>query len=410
MMMFVLPTTVRSGRVSRLVRPAGVVAAVAATLLIASCASGSSGSDRAGSAGAENHSAHADHGGSYSVPPAAPLRDGEQFVNLTMPEAYTPTAPNGGTDEYRCFLVDPKLTSQQYLTGSQFLPQNATIVHHAIFFRISPADADRARQVDARTPGEGWTCFGDSGVSDDAAWVAAWAPGMNETLLQPGLGYSMPPGSMLVMQIHYNLLATGGKAGGSDRSGIRLRLADGTTKMQALQTALVSAPVELPCTAAESGPLCDRTAAVADVVHRFGDEVGATIEGLNQRCNGGRPPVAGAIQHCDRPVPRAGTIYAVAGHMHLLGRSIKIELNPGTPNAQTLLDVPTYNFDDQSIRPLTKPVTVKPGDALRVTCTHDAGLRKLLPQLRTQPARYVVWGDGTSDEMCLGLVIWTPAT
>ena len=146
------------------------------------------------------------------------------------------------------------------------------------------------------------------------------------------------------------------------------------------------------------------------MVHPFGDEVVATIEELNQRCNGGRPPLAGVIQHCDRPVPQSGTIYAVGGHMHLLGRSIKIELNPGTPHAQTLLDVATYNFDDQSIRALAQPVAVKPGDTLRVTCTHDAGLRKLLPQLRTQPARYVVWGDGTSDEMCLGLVIWTPAT
>jgi hypothetical protein len=25
------------------------------------------------------------------------------------------------------------------------------------------------------------------------------------------------------------------------------------------------------------------------------------------------------------------------------------------------------------------------------------------------PPRYVVWGDGTSDEMCLGLMIWAPA-
>jgi hypothetical protein len=42
-----------------------------------------------------------------------------------------------------------------------------------------------------------------------------------------------------------------------------------------------------------------------------------------------------------------------------------------------------------------------------VTCTHDAGLRKQLPQLRTTSARYVVWGDGTTDEMCLGVLVWT---
>jgi hypothetical protein len=46
---------------------------------------------------------------------------------------------------------------------------------------------------------------------------------------------------------------------------------------------------------------------------------------------------------------------------------------------------------------------------IRVTCTHDAGLRKLVPQLQPLPPRYVVWGDGTSDEMCLGLIIGTPS-
>ena len=103
---------------------------------------------------------------------------------------------------------------------------------------------------------------------------------------------------------------------------------------------------------------------------------------------------------------RSGQVQAVAGHMHLLGRSIKVELNPDTPKARTLLDVPVYNFDDQNAHPVSEPVTVAPGDVLRVTCTHDASLRRQLPELKPLPPRYVVWGDGTSDEMCLGIVIW----
>jgi len=338
---------------------------------------------------------------------AAPLRAGERFVTLKMPQPYEPVAPNGGTDEYRCFLVDPKLTSNAYLTGSQFLPQNTAIVHHAIFFRVDTGQAAAARAVDAGDPGEGWTCFGDAGIGGDAGWVAHWAPGANETLLTPGVGYPMPPGSLLVMQVHYNLLASAGKPAGTDQSSIRLRLTDGAKKLAPLDTMKLPAPIELPCAAGESGPLCDRAAAVADVGRRFGDDVGSTEDGLVQMCDHGTP-TPGTTQHCDRPVREAGTIYAVAGHMHLLGRSIKIEFNPGTAGARTLLDIPVYNFDDQAIHPLATPLAVKPGDKLRVTCTHDAGLRKLLPQLRTLPPRYVVWGDGTSDEMCLGLVIWSP--
>ncbi len=36
------------------------------------------------------------------------LRAGERRLTLTMPASYTPSAPNGvGTDDYRCFLLDP---------------------------------------------------------------------------------------------------------------------------------------------------------------------------------------------------------------------------------------------------------------------------------------------------------------
>src|SRR6266542_4347008 len=264
-------------RGTRQIRPLLAAAAAAAALvLVASCASGSGGSRQAQPT--PSSTAH-DHPGA-SQPPAAPLRAGERFVNLTMPESYTPAAPNGGTDEYRCFLIDPRLTRTAFLTGSQFLPQNSDIVHHAIFFRIDPADADAARRLDASTPGQGWTCFGNAGIGRGAGWVAAWAPGADETLLDPGLGYSMPPGSQLVMQVHYNL---------------------------------VGAPVELPCAAGESGPLCDRSAAVADVAHRFGDDAGRTVTQLNALCNKGNPPVPAPTQHCDRKLPQGGTIYALAG-------------------------------------------------------------------------------------------------
>ena len=56
---------------------------------------------------------------------------------------------------------------------------------------------------------------------------------------------------------------------------------------------------------------------------------------------------------------------------------------------------------------LPTPVHLVPGDRLRVTCTHDITLHDKLPELSKQPHRYVVWGEGTSDEMCLGIVGFT---
>ena len=41
-------------------------------------------------------------------------------------------------DVVRCFVLDPKLTRSRYMTGSDFVPGNRSIVHHAIVFAIPP--------------------------------------------------------------------------------------------------------------------------------------------------------------------------------------------------------------------------------------------------------------------------------
>ena len=378
--------------------------AVATMMTVAACASNLAGPNGAAATGG-GESPHTSHGTS-SAAPALPLRAGERFANLTMPEPYTPAAPQGGTDEYRCVILDPHLTTPTFLSGSQFQPQNTPMAHHAIIFAVPPENAPAAHAKDDATPGQGWTCFGNDGIEGEqpSAWVDTWTPGATETLLQQDVGYQLQPGSLLVLQIHYNLLAT--SAGATDQSSVRLRLTDGTAATKPLVTVPLYAPTELPCASGESGPLCDRTAAIADITQRFGAETGGMEDQLISACGGGTP-TPGDTQHCDVLVPEAITVYAAFGHMHLLGRSIKVELNPATPKAQTLLDVPNFDFDYQRLQPMPGPVDVNPGDTLRVTCTHDATLRQKLPQLSKLPPRYVVWGDGTSDEMCLGLLTAT---
>jgi hypothetical protein len=346
------------------------------------------------------------------VPAAAPLRAGERLTTLSLDRPYAPSPPAGASDEYRCFLVDPGLRQRTFLTGSQFVPANAAIVHHAIFYRVAAADVAEARDLDRADPGDGWTCFGGTGVGGSepgrrlaggSDWVAAWAPGGGERRAPAGTGYLLEPGAQLVMQVHYNLLRAA--AGATDRPGIRLRLQDGTARLVPLRTTLLPAPVELPCAAGESGPLCERATAVLDVMRRFGPGAGSTVAGLTLLCMPAGQPVAGPVQRCDHRVREAGRIYAVAGHMHLLGTAIKVELNPGTARARTLLDVRAYSFHDQPTVVLPRPVAVRAGDTYRVTCTHDARQRRYLEELRGVPARYVVWGDGTTDEMCLGIVV-----
>lgn len=381
-------------------RPAGLLAV---SLLVAVTACGTSGTPKAEPTPAPT-SAHPGPTVSSAPEPAAkPLRAGERRIRVQMPAAYTPSAPTGvGTDDYHCFLLDPGITRDSFVTGFNVRPGNPDVVHHVILFRVPPDVVARAEQKDAATPGQGWTCFGNSGLGDNAAlddapWLGAWAPGGSEQVYGKGLGESFEAGSRIVMQVHYNLT----KGTSPDTSAAELRVTE-NPRTTPLLTQLYPAPVELPCRAGHPGPLCDRAAAMADVRARFGP-VAATGDYLHLLC--GSEPV-GPVQSCTRTVGEAETIRGVAGHMHLLGRSIKIQVNPGTPRARTVLDIPTWNFDDQGSTP-TPPIRLRAGDTVKVTCRHDQELRDLDPAFAGQPERYVVWGEGTTDEMCLGILLVT---
>jgi len=325
---------------------------------------------------------------------------------------YRPAAPAGGTDDYRCILLNPRFPADTFLSGVVLRPGNPKLVHHAILYRVEPGDVAAAEAKDQGDPRLGWSCFGGPGLPSDggiggldaAPWVAAFATTGGEQRFPRGTGQRLAAGSRLILQMHYNLL----NGGGDDTTSVQLRVARRSGQLKPLQTFLLPAPVELPCPPSESGPLCDRTAAVFDVQRRFGPVSGATIAGLQLLCGGSIDhPRAGVTQSCTRPVPRHIRLQAVAGHMHLLGRSIRVDLIRAGGARKRLLDVPIWDFDDQRARILPGPVTVAPGDSLRVTCTHDATLREKLPALAKLPPRYVVWGEGSSDEMCLGIIAYT---
>jgi hypothetical protein len=353
------------------------------------------------------------HGVPISVAVAA-LAPGERWINLPMPGGtYRPHTEAGGTDDYRCILLDPKITTDSFLSGVVLEPGNPNLVHHAILYRVDPEQVAAAKKKDASDPRLGWSCFGGPGLPgnseslgglNSAPWVAAWATSGGEQKFAAGTGQDVRAGTRVILQVHYNLL----NGNGVDSTAVKLRVAPPGALLRPLQTLLLPAPVELPCPAGETGPLCSRDASVFDVVRRFGNQAGATVAGLQLLCGGSfTQPKASATESCARPVPDTMQIRAVAGHMHLLGKSIQIELQRQDGTSQRLLDIKAWNFDDQRATVLPQPVTVRPGDRLKVTCTHDATLRQKLPALAKLAPRYVVWGEGSSDEMCLGIVSYT---
>jgi hypothetical protein len=328
-------------------------------------------------------------------------------VSLKQAHTYTPKAPPGATDDYHCTLLNPHVTKNSFIISSQFFPGSPED-HHAILFLVPPALAATAEADNVG--GQGWSCFGESPIPNtglaqisNTPWLSAWAPGHGADDLPKGTGILLPAGSLVVMQVHYNLLV-GDKP---VKNSLVLHTVPASTPLLPLKLDLMPAPPDVPCPTGVTGPLCNRAASLANLGQRFGPSAVQFVNTLEAVC-GRNPtdPPAGDSTSCDWPIYANGYIVRVGAHMHLLGATFKMVLNPGTPGAKTILDVPDYNFHYQRAYNLKTPVPVSPGDTIQVTCTYNPTLAQQLPALRKVPPHFVTWGDGSSDEMCLGLT-WT---
>jgi Copper type II ascorbate-dependent monooxygenase, C-terminal domain len=345
-----------------------------------------------------------------SAAPGGALGPRVHTITMQASKSYTPDAPAGATDDYHCTLVNPHVTKNSFIVSSHFFPGSLE-VHHAIIFLVPPNLAAAAES--ANKGGNGWTCFGESALPgtvplnqiSNTPWLSAWAPGHGEDVLPAGTGVPLPAGSLVVMQVHYNLLVGDHPV----RVKMQLNTVPSSTPLRPLSLDLMPAPPDIPCPTGVTGPLCSRSASLANLGQRFGQSQVSFVNIIEQVCgrNPSDPP-AGDTTSCTWPIGRAGNIVRLGVHMHLLGRSMKIVLNPGTAGAKTLLDVSDYNFHYQRSYNLKTPVKVVPSDTIGVTCSYDPTLAQQLPALRKVPPHFVTWGDGSSDEMCLALVETTP--
>lgn len=347
--------------------------------------------------------------GPSSSPRAA--GSGIRFIT-SVSRSYTPQK-SYGTDDYHCTLVNPHITANSFVVWSQFKPGSGE-VHHAVVSIVSPSFAAQALAANASTGGKGWTCFGApslpnaSSVGDllNTPYLGEWAPGHGADALPKGTGIEFPPGSLLIEQVHYNLLV-------GDRpvtNSLVLKTVPASTPLLPLHDTMAIAPPEIPCPTGVTGPLCNRSAELVNLGQRFGALAAQTPNLLSAACgqNPSNPPL-GDTATCTWPINTNGYIVRAQGHMHLLGVGFSLVLNPGTPQARTIVNVPNYSFHYQRAYNLSTPIPVRAGDKLQVNCRFDPKLAQELPILRKLPPHFVTFGDGSSDEMCVGLV-WTTSS
>jgi mono/diheme cytochrome c family protein len=271
---------------------------------------------------------------------------------IAMAAEYTPALE---PDDYRCFVIDWPETDVVFVSGFRANPGTPSVVHHVIPFLAGPDQAEEVAMLDDSEEGPGYTCFG--GPLLDAPWLGGWAPGSPGSDYAVGTGIRVEPGSKVILQVHYNTLASGKKP---DLTSVDFKL-DREVEKEA-----IILPWANPQWLGEGGmPI---PAASSDVTHSFTyDPTPFVFDG--------------------QPM----TIHSASLHMHQLGKSGRLEIQRKDGAKECLLDVPRWNFHWQLAYPFEVPKVLLPGDKLSVECHWD--------NVTTDDAQ---WGEGTSDEMCLG--------
>lgn len=266
-------------------------------------------------------------------------------ATLAMPAPYTPAATR--RDDYRCFIIDPKLAASTIVTGYDIAPGSQKVVHHVILYAVRRADAVAE---DAKDTTAGWECFGGVGISSTGA-LGAWAPGGSAVVYPFGTGIRVEPDQVLAMQVHYNT------DNGTDADSTSVKLQYGVGG----ETAATLLPL---------------------VARRFSIPPGATGYSYSQRfANTFGFPLK---------------LYGFLPHMHTLGKTITMRAGATTMDT-CLVDIPRWDFHWQTQYFREKPYTLEPNASVELRCSWDN------PTTRT-----VTWGEGTSDEMCFAFVYAAP--
>lgn len=311
-------------------------------------------------------------------------------VSLKMTKPYTPKSK---PDDYRCFVLDWPHKTDKFLTGFQVKPGNPKLVHHIIAYLAYPNEASRYTKKDPN--GDGYRCYGVAGGPAGIRWIGVWAPGVPGAPYPAGTGIRVPPGSKIILQAHYNVLTN---QPAPDQSAVEFMLAD-SVKQQALFL-----PWANPSWFSRNGMKIP--AGQSAVKHDFSIDLIATAFPLLLQLAKQNNMDISKIEKILKDL-KSLTIHTAMLHMHLRGAAGQLYIERArTKNC--MLNIPRWDFNWQLGFDLKKPITIRAGDSLGISCTFDnsAANQPVIDGVKQKPVD-VFWGDGTNDEMCLGVLYVT---
>jgi mono/diheme cytochrome c family protein len=313
----------------------------------------------------------------YVPPEKTPVNDKIKYnIQMPIPEPYTPTVR---PDDHRCFVMDWPLDELAYVKSVNVIPDQLAEVHHVIVNIIDPKDTHYYKNAGGEDGRPGWYCLGSGGIKGAPLprQIGGWVPGLGNGEVPEGTGLGIEPGSLLVVQFHYNTLVAEPKP---DQSIIQIATQDSVERPAS--GFLFTNPAFL------GGGLMTIPAGDPDVHHEF------TIPAAGLSLTFGGPA---GVRAGDEWVIHNGFL-----HMHNLGKSGRTTLIRANGTEQVIVDIRDWDFNWQSSYGLSEELLVKPGDKFKLECTWDnSAANQTIVDGVQLPPRDVDWGDGTGDEMCL---------
>ncbi|MBI2823855.1 MAG: redoxin family protein [Planctomycetia bacterium] len=260
---------------------------------------------------------------------------GEPDLVVQMPNRVE--LPATGYVKYKYVVLPHRFEEDTWITACQILPENKSALHHCNMAYIDPI----------------------KGKYSDAQFITGQVPGGIPMILDKGVGFMIPKGNVLVLQIHY--VTTGEPT--TDQSSVGFVFAKEPIKKQ---------------------------------LKHF-------------RCHNGTfaiPPGDGAhLVEAKRTFAKDSTLVGMFSHMHLRGKDMIFNaIYPGGEK-ETLLAVPNYSFDWQ-MSYVWRPGAKKfPKDTVVDVTAHfdNSSFNPYNPD----PTVTVKEGDQTFEEMMYGFVFYT---
>jgi peroxiredoxin len=266
-------------------------------------------------------------------------RIGKPDAIFEMPVPITVPAKADSGIKYQYVAVATNYDEDRWIQAAEAKPGNRGVVHHIIVYIVAPRGL---RDPKGREDGIG------------RGWLVAYAPGDQAAFYADGVAKKLPKGAILMFQMHY----TPNGVEATDQSSVGVIFAKQPPKFEAKTRAVANKMVIPP-----------------------GDD---------------NYEVKSATTF-----PRDVEVVSLMPHMHLRGKDFSYRAVYPDGKAETLLVVPRYDFNWQSIYRLEKPLRLPAGSRIECTARFDNSAKN--PN-NPDPKKTVRWGDQTWDEMMIGFV------